>query len=182
MTQQHDNESTSSQTIQPDPQQAHPEPASNSDRASIEQESDAWRERAIQARQQLEVLERRLAEVEASAAALGEAVKAQGRARAIDAALLRAGVSDLDAARAAIDRLAPEPQPDADPQRIVDQLRAHRPGLFASIRAPIAPVMHGASGDALAAQRIARQATTTGDRRSVLQYLRLRRAHNHTTG
>ncbi len=93
------------------------------------------------------------------------------RRRTLDRALLEAGAIDLDAAA-----LIAAAHPDAattDPAKLVATLKRTKPFLFHPMRttataAPITP-------DPAPLDSAAAQARTTGDRRSLLHYLRLRR-------
>ena len=163
------------------------------DQADVHGESGGlWRQRAAESAARLAELEGSLAAAERATAVLQQTVEEVGRARLVDIALLRAGVSDLDAAREAIaavmstqrsgaqkaqaEQIA-EPASEKGMTRVVDQLRRERPGLFSGGSA-IAAHASGAAGEVgLAHEAVdaAQQARSTGDRRQLLRYLRLRR-------
>jgi hypothetical protein len=96
------------------------------------------------------------------------------RQRDLDALLIDADTVDLDAARALAERaLASMDEPDA--AAAVDQLRRRRAYLFRQVghdaSGALSPRLDETADLELAAER----AATSGDRRDLLRYLRLRR-------
>ncbi len=142
-------------------------------------ESLSWQERAESAEQKLAEVAVKLGEVEQSAIELQAAMESQRSGRLLDVLLLRAGVSDLDAARGAIlERLEAEGATELDEiEAQVRGLMAERPGLFGAGGHGTSGVMRSRGMGALTeAQRAAAEAKSSGDRRQLLRYLRLRRS------
>jgi hypothetical protein len=113
-----------------------------------------------------------LAAAQQELAALRNSLAASERRRALDRALVDAGAIDVDSA--AIIAGAHPDAATAEPAKLIAALKRTRPFLFHTVRthataAPIAP-------EASPAESAAHHARTTGDRRSLLHYLRLRRA------
>ncbi len=156
----------------------------------LEEDDDVdWRARAELAERRLLDVAGKLGEVERSARELYAAMETQRLERIGDVLLLRAGVTDLQAARAALaDRLAAEQQEDADDEVAMEEqvgvmeaavrsLAVDRPGLFGGGHGPLQGVLRStASGARSDVERAAEEARSTGDRRQLLRYLRLRRS------
>lgn len=116
-----------------------------------------------------------LQETRSELARAREELQSTARGLAIDRALMEAGATNLAAARA---KLAEDA--GADPAAAVAALREHEPALFAT-RARVNPGLStstprsGQEG-AVAQVRSAAGRAATGDRRALLEYMRLRRA------
>jgi hypothetical protein len=117
---------------------------------------------------------RRVEALEATAAALRDELARSERERRIDRELLARGVVAIDEARGLV---GPRVEGGASIAEAVAEVRRRRPGLFgpgpSGLRATAAPAREeepGARAEALA--RVARQ---TGDRASLVRYLRTRR-------
>ncbi len=142
-------------------------------------DSMSWQERAEAAEQKLAEVAERLGEVEKSATELHTAMESQRSERLLDVLLVRAGVSDLDAARGvALARLEDDRGSGADDvEGVVRRLMADRPGLFGASGHGTGGVMRSRAMGALTeAQKAAEEAKSSGDRRQLLRYLRLRRS------
>ncbi len=100
------------------------------------------------------------------------AAAAEQRAR-LDAALVGAGVIDLDAARV----LAASEAGEADPSRVVQAMRRRRPYLFKppAARGGAMAWAEPAPDPSPALNGLAGEARESGDRESLLRYLRARR-------
>lgn len=125
----------------------------------------------------------RLREAEAHLAEARAALDRSERLRAIDNALLRRGVIDLETARLVGERaIGAMETPDAE--AMAAEMQRSKPFLFR--REPATPVREPVAASAMAphapqpprtsAADTARRAAMTGDRAELLRYLRLRRA------
>ncbi|GJQ28623.1 MAG: hypothetical protein HBSAPP03_05070 [Phycisphaerae bacterium] len=103
-----------------------------------------------------------------------EALDHAERRHAIDLELLRADAVDLETARL-LTATAVAGMQNADVAAAVADLRRAKPFLFRRRTAPSA-MGSGASAPERPADRFAREARETGDRASLLRYLRARRA------
>lgn len=108
-----------------------------------------------------------------------EALDQAERRHQIDLELLKADAVDLETARLMTDA-AVAGMKDADVARAVADLRKRKPFLFRRVSTPpatgaMAPNPNGRGG-AFDAESLAHEARSTGDRRSLLRYLRARRA------
>lgn len=134
-----------------------------------------WQQRAESAETALAQIAAKLADVEQTATDLHSAIESQRLARLVDVSLVRAGASDLDAARDALSLSA-----DANASQIEDaitRLRSQRPGLFAAAGSGVQGELRSRAGGVITeAQQAADAAKSTGDRRQLLRYLRLRRS------
>lgn len=104
-----------------------------------------------------------------------EELQSTVRGLAIDRALMEAGATNIAAARAKLADMA-----GTEPGAAVAALRAREPGLFAA-RTRIAPgastsTPRGAEDGVVVRARAAAGRAATGDRRALLDYMRLRRA------
>lgn len=132
-----------------------------------------WRTRALSAEARAEQLSK---EVESLRTELSQAKAAHAELQArheLEAELLKARAIDVDAALALVQRDMP---PGAKPQQAVADLRRRKPQLFRGVSSASGamapePGDSGRSGIRAAAER----ALVSGDRRSVLSYLRARR-------
>jgi len=146
---------------------------------------EGWQQRAEEAEARLVAVAEQLGEVEQTARELHEAIEVQRVGRLLDVELLRAGVSDLDAARRAVMHQLESTQSAGSGDSIeveVGRLVTERPGLFAGESGVggriggMGGVMRSrASGAQVEADRAADVARSSGDRRQLLRYLRLRR-------
>lgn len=155
---------TPPETINPDSPGAAPEPAdaAASPDATADAQSPALAE-----------LAGRLASIEAAADDLRRMLERSERDRAIDRELLAAGVVDLDAARALVEERTGE---GATIVEAVARLRERRPLLFARRSRPVrATAAPAADAPGAPLDELASAARQSGDRRLLLDYLRLRR-------
>ncbi len=159
-------------TTNPDAPGAAPEPADTIAGAPADPPADTAPDEAGAS---AAALASRLASVEAAADDLRRMLERSERERAIDRELLASGVIDLDAARALVEEGA------ADGATIVEavaRLRERRPLLFTAraraLRATSLPASDTPPAGPLA--EAAEAARESGDRRALLDYLRLRRA------
>lgn len=116
----------------------------------------------------------RVAELEAALGRAREALDHAERRHAIDLELIRAGVVDMDVARL-MTELAVAGMDKADVGHAVSDLRRRKPFLFRRVVSPgvMAPLTDAEGGER---ESLAREAEETGDRRTLLRYLRARRA------
>ncbi len=150
----------------PAPPDAEPVPA---DLATLQAEAAAAAQRA-------EDLAARLEQTEATLTQTREALDAAERRREIDRQLAEADALDLETARL-MTEAALSAMDEADVAAAIADLRERKPFLFARAGAPwrarTAPAAPGADGDCLSA--IAERAAASGDRASLIEYLRARR-------
>lgn len=116
----------------------------------------------------------REAELEAALGKAREALDHAERRHAIDLELLRAGVVDIEVARL-MTELAVAGMEKADVAHAVADLRRRKPFLFRRVPVPglMGPLTETGGGER---ESLAREAEETGDRRTLLRYLRARRA------
>lgn len=114
----------------------------------------------------------RLASVEAAANDLRLMLEQAEQSRSVDRELLAGGVIDLDTARAAVEERV---SAGATIPQAVAQLRERRPQLFAPRGRPIRATTIAAAPPGAMLDDVAAAARETGDRRLLLDYLRLRR-------
>ncbi len=133
----------------------------------------------------IETLRKRFGEMQAKLALSDEIIASLERRQKIDAQLAEADVSDLEVARL-LTEAAVTAMDEPDVARAVTDLRRHKPYLFRSTRpASFAAGGEGEGGGVMserytpaadeAEADAAARAATTGDRRDLLHYLRLRR-------
>ena len=139
-------------------------------------EAIRYRRRAQQAEERLGVMERELSALREQYGASQETIAALERRERIDALLTEADAVDLEAARL-LTEVAVSAMDEPDVAQAVADLRRHKPYLFdhggvglPSALGPREPEYH-----ADPAVDAADQARTSGDRRDLLRYLRLRR-------
>jgi hypothetical protein len=113
-----------------------------------------------------------LAAAQAELATLRASLDASERRRALDRALLEAGAIDPESA--AIVAASLPDAPTTGPGALVADLKRRKPFLFTHPR-PATSFSAPVSQDPGPAEAAATHARTTGDRRSLLHYLRLRR-------
>ncbi|MEM7229830.1 MAG: hypothetical protein AAF432_13545 [Planctomycetota bacterium] len=110
----------------------------------------------------------------------GERIVNMGYIRALDDALFRAGIIDLEAGRLVAEQAWSE-RPDDDAETIVNRLCLRSPALFgrnATTTGVAAPHIEPSDANAHANRAMhvaADKARTTGDRTSVLEFMRLKR-------
>ena len=117
----------------------------------------------------------RIAELEQELTQAAADLRSERRRAALDRALAAAGALDLETAR-----LLCEHQPDADVTEVVRELRRRKPFLFASPQgsarrqSAMSPLAPPARAETL--EDLAEQAKRSGDRGTLLRYLKTRRA------
>jgi len=128
--------------------------------------------RALDAERRAEELEQDLASLRDEVAAMEAARQQHEQQSELEGLLREAGAVDIEAASALVRGLMESEQLDA-PQA-VGRLKQDKAFLFASPRSPLSAMSALASGSG-ALDRAAHAACRSGDRRDLLQYLRLRR-------
>jgi len=104
------------------------------------------------------------------------ALAASERRRSLERALLEAGAVDLDAAIAVAERVSGDDDEGADAAQTVAALRRSKPFLFRDTsRVSGAAMSARAPAGRPGAERAADEAAATGDRASLLRYMRARR-------
>jgi len=142
-------------------------------------EAIRYRRRAQQAEQSLQEMHRRVAALENSLHESRESIDQLERRRRIDALLVEADAIDLDAARL-LTEAAVQQMDEPDVSLAVDDLRRHKPFLFHHDALDGLSAMgprHDHEGHD-PAQSAAANAASTGDRRDLLRYLRLKRGRS----
>jgi hypothetical protein len=139
-------------------------------------EAIRYRRRAQQAEQRLDTLERELSDLRDRYDASQETITALERRERIDTLLTEADAVDLEAARL-LTEVAVSAMDEPDVALAVADLRRHKPYLFdhggVGLPSAMGPREPESSPDPAA--DAADQARTSGDRRDLLRYLRLRR-------
>jgi hypothetical protein len=136
-----------------------------------------YRKRAQLAEQQLQNLQSQTQQLQAELDTARSAIAQLERRRQIDALLIESEAVDLDAARL-LTEAAITGMDDADVKLVVDDLRRHKPYLFRHRHERRGGLMAPRlDDDADGSDQAALQAASTGDRRDLLRYLRLRRAN-----
>jgi len=135
-------------------------------------EAIRYRKRAQTAEQQLDATRSKLAELRTQLDESQELIASLERRQKIDALLAESDTIDLDAARLLTERIVLE-MSDPDVRTAVEDLRRHKPYLFRQRHARSSAAALGESVQAV--DQVAAEARTTGDRRDLLRYLRLRR-------
>jgi multidrug efflux pump subunit AcrA (membrane-fusion protein) len=139
-------------------------------------ESIRYRRRAQAAEQQLQELSKKLAESKQELDAAREDLQSLERRQRIDQLLMESDAVDLEAARL-LTEIAVQQMEEPDVQIAVSELRRRKPFLFRRTSSGAGSSMspkprgHGHTLDDAAGE-----AVTTGNRRDLLRYLRLRRA------
>jgi hypothetical protein len=138
-------------------------------------EAIPYRRRAQAAEKQLEDLAGKLQEAEAELGHSREEVGRLERQQKIDRLLAESEAIDLEAARL-LTEAAVEGMDEPDVEAAVEDLRRHKPYLFRQ-RGPMRLTMGARSQTApqARAEDAAAEAKTSGSRRDLLRYLRLRR-------
>ncbi|MEX0745373.1 MAG: hypothetical protein WD118_07195 [Phycisphaeraceae bacterium] len=139
-------------------------------------EAIRYRKRAQVAEQQLGDVQTQMQAMQAKLDQAQQTVTHLERRQRIDALLAESEAIDLDAARLLTERAVQE-MDEPDVQAAVADLRRHKPYLFrkriSEGNGAMAPRL---SDDAMPeAEDMAHRAATSGDRRDLLRYLRLRR-------
>ncbi len=151
-------------------------------RPPVTEETD-WRARALEAESKLAEAQAQVADFRAKLEQAQAALAKEQQARLIDRALAGAGAIDPEVASLMLDSmLATRPDTGTNIAPLIDELRASKPFLFESALPPrtsptpsaMSPALSTTPSDSLA--DLAIKARTTGDRRSLLAYLRARRA------
>ena len=143
-------------------------------------ESIRYRRRAQAAEQELEAVREQLAEKDKSLAEAQQELAEMERRERVDHLLRESEAIDLEAARL-LTEVAVAQMDKPDVEAAVAELRERKPYLFR--RDAGAPVEAGMGarprgGEAQQLSAAAEQAATTGDRRALLRYLRMRRARS----
>lgn len=135
-----------------------------------------WKARALEAEHEVEELEKRVARLEAELAGEREAVDEAERQREIERQLREARAIDLETARL-LTESAVAGMDEPDVARAVAELRKSKPYLFAPSVGAGTGVMAGhiAHGGRNELACAAEEARSSGDRRALLRYLRLKR-------
>lgn len=136
-------------------------------------EAIRYRKRAQAAEQQLQSLQEQLAHAAEELAAAREQIDQIERRRSIDEQLIQADTIDLQAARL-LTEAAVSQMDDAQISEVIDDLRRHKPYLFRqrSSSGGMSPRLRAGAEDL---DHAAATAASTGDRRDLLRYLRMRR-------
>jgi len=138
-------------------------------------EARRYRKRARAAEEQLNDVTRQLRDAQAELSAARDAVGSLERREKIGDHLRQAGAVDLDVARL-LTEMAVADMDEPDVRAAVDDLRKHKPYLFADRAAGLSRRSMGPRVDPPdPADNAAEQAGQTGDRRDLMTYLRLRR-------
>jgi hypothetical protein len=142
----------------------------------IDDEID-WRARALEAESKLKEASAAVDELRASLEQSQKELARVRRAREIDRALADAGAVDGETAALVLESMLSAGSA-ADVPTLVDELRSRKPFLFAPGPAPIpsamSPAIRATATEDLAG--LAEEARVSGDRRTLLRYLRARRA------
>lgn len=141
-----------------------------------------WRTRALDAESKLVVSKSALADLRTKLSEAQTNLAREKQARVVDRALAGAGVIDAEVASLMLDSmLASRPDAGTNIAPLIEELRTTKPFLFESglpARTAAPSVMSAAisTTPADSLNDLAEQARATGDRRSLLRYLRARRA------
>ncbi|MEM8737676.1 MAG: hypothetical protein AAGG38_04260 [Planctomycetota bacterium] len=137
-------------------------------------EAIRYRKRAQTAEQELGALRGQLTTVQERLDKSQETITALERRQKIDALLADSDAIDLEAARL-LTEISVSQMDEPDVRAAVDDLRRQKPYLFrqrvTQIDSAMSPRVESSGAEELAAER----AAATGDRRDLLDYLRLRR-------
>jgi hypothetical protein len=128
-----------------------------------------WQQRALEAENKLATLAETLKQTQ-------EALAGVKRAHEIDMALVGAEAVDMETARLLTESALAHGETQ-DVQKVVADLKQRKPFLFRPRRAPASSM--SASGRGVAPptlDEVAERARATGDRRSLLEYLRAKRS------
>ncbi|MEM9753092.1 MAG: hypothetical protein AAF916_06870 [Planctomycetota bacterium] len=139
-------------------------------------ESIRYRKRAQLAETKADALQQRVDELTRTLSENEQAMAALERRQRIDQELARAEAVDLDVARL-LTEAAVTTMEEPDVAAAIDDLRRHKPYLFrprGRAARNMGPVLHDLASPL---EDAAERAIASGDRRDLLQYLRLRRGN-----
>jgi hypothetical protein len=138
-------------------------------------EAIRYRKRAQAAEQQLASLQTQLDELRVQLNASRETITSLERRQKIDAMLAEADAIDLEAARL-LTEAAVANMDEPDVAQVVADLRRHKPYLFRrGVGSGSASMSPRLSDEHVGAEKAAERALGSGNRRDLLEYLRLRR-------
>lgn len=157
-----------------EPVDVHEDATHDTDKLVPVTEAIRYRKRAQTAEQQLDATRSKLTELETQLNEAQELITSLERRQKIDALLAESDAIDLDAARLLTERIVLE-MDEPDVRSAVEDLRRHKPYLFRRSRSRTSSAAVDESVHAT--EQVAAEARATGDRRDLLRYLRLRRAH-----
>ncbi|MEM9083177.1 MAG: hypothetical protein AAGB34_06225 [Planctomycetota bacterium] len=138
-------------------------------------EAIRYRKRAQEAERSAEELGGRVEELEASLGTTRDELDSMERRHAVDLALMREGAIDLETARL-MTELTMESMKEGDATAAVSALRRDKPFLFRKRVGEAGGAMSAkVSQERMQAAEAGEQAARSGDRESLLRYLRARR-------
>lgn len=137
-------------------------------------EAIRYRKRAQTAEQQLGELRDRFTQLQTQLDDSQQTISSLERRQKIDALLTESDAIDLDAARL-LTEISVSHMDEPDVASAVEELRRQKPYLFRKRTGTIDSVMSAHVESASPEQVAAERAASTGDRRDLLDYLRLRR-------
>ncbi|MFW6060975.1 MAG: hypothetical protein ACODAQ_12410 [Phycisphaeraceae bacterium] len=137
-------------------------------------EAIRYRKRAQAAEQQIGELNGRLDQLQQQLAEAQQTVSHLERRQHIDAMLSEAEAVDLETARLLTER-AVEQMSEPDVKLAVEDLRRSKPFLFRQSITTASGAMAARESGGAPVEEAAERAVTTGDRRDLLHYLRMRR-------
>ncbi|MCC6429151.1 MAG: hypothetical protein IT435_20310 [Phycisphaerales bacterium] len=134
-----------------------------------------WRARALAAEEKVRQLEAQLADIKTTLADARQRLDDSERRAGIDRELTAAGVVDTEAATLLIERLLDE-MDKPDVQAAVADLRQRKPFLFRPAAAGVrVSAMSGVAESGSTLDLLAAEARMSGDRKSLMKYLKARR-------
>lgn len=137
-------------------------------------EAIRYRKRAQAAEQQLGDLTTQLESLQGQLTSAHQTVEQLERRQKIDALLAESDAIDIEAARLLTEKIVTD-MDEPDVAEAVDDLRRHKPYLFRQQLAMGTAMAARIENEPDVADQAAQQAMTTGSRRDLLQYLRMRR-------
>ena len=145
-------------------------------------EAIRYRKRAQAAEQQVEKLSQELSDVQREFATVKERLGEQARESGLVESLVKAEVNDMEVGRLlARQRMADSGVEGKDVEKVIEELKAERPGLFgkdfrlSGVLGPTAGVRQGAETGRAALSRLAEKAGDSRSRKDLQEYMRLRR-------
>lgn len=135
--------------------------------------AEQWRVRALAAEERVSKLEKELAQCQKLLTEAREAIDAAERRNEIERELVRQGAIDLETT-VMLSEAAVAAMPKADVQAAVADLRRRKPFLFRTPRGS-AMASVGSTAGADESLGLAAQARVSGDRASLMRYLRSKR-------
>lgn len=123
----------------------------------------------------------RLSALESELSEAQAALERSERERALDRALGEAGAIDMETARLLAERVMGDGE-ESDAASAVEEVKRRKPFLFRSARAGAYGAMGAAPEERGAIDSAAHEAARSGDRGSLLKYLRLRRERRGAAG